>query len=1006
MPLAHARLKDGAAQSAGRGLAFQPPSRDRLPMSMLLQLQRLAGNRAVADLIGTPPRASVQRVTLGWQGADDDSWNKGAETITAEGKKGAPGDEGVVRIPVGGIAAGQAGSVKGEEGGDSDPNIHQPKDWKPSKPGEKYRVAVSSVTGESVGSKDGGQAIVIVPQGLARGPVDVLFHLHGHTIGYRQAKHGKGKPAPPRDILYDRIEQQLLAASKAGWPMIGILPQGAFFSQFGPGGQLGVNVDAYVNDVFGLGLKELGGTTPGRVSLSGWSGAGLGITQMVAGSKAKAAGEKIPGGATGSLLPTSDFEGLFLFDAIYGNYKKPPGPKNWLGPVWDLLQQRLEHDLSQLLADPSKQESYLSDKGFRFRGIYTERGGCKENYEHLRDPLLEGWFGTAAVKALPPTVQQSWRANYQVQPSGKGVVHNVMIGKQGGADQENLLKAIEMLPKPAAAHAAGAAHGRAAPAAASASTHRGSPDELLVASAAALGRAGKGSARPAGGTLLHQEDVRTALTNRSKNAALAEQFLKAQTMVAAVPEGAGRIAAAQQQAAGLVRLIELQFILDPSRSALDLLPPDRAKHWRDFAWEKGDYPGNEGPHQDEAGAMAREMTTVRAERRPNSEPTAVLLKKDATPERWQYIDEHAVAVPGEPGKRLYEEAGESFAKMREAAKADGVKIHIAESRYTDYRPHAIAEAMAKKRKQRIAQAAFSSHSLGLAADLQMSAGKQKFLETTTTPMQNVADMRSAPAHKWMMLRGEAYGWYPYGNEPWHWEYNPPGLPERFFNAAALVAPAKEAKPVPAAAPAKEVKPGAKAVPAGPTKAALPADDTRLSGPHWAGVKEYLGSKSMDTLVDPFKGNITSFIAMLRANHALVNINATYRPPERAWLMHWAWYIGKGWTKYSKIASIKNPYNIDIVWDHGDDKSTRKAALAMAAAFGMAHQAALKSRHTEGHAVDINITRLPEVLTIDKKEYPIGVAKAEHNEALWFVGEHLFSVVKHHTDRPHWSTDGF
>src|SRR5207247_4101735 len=69
---------------------------------------------------------------------------------------------------------------------------------------------------------------------------------------------------------------------------------------------------------------------------------------------------------------------------------------------------------------------------------------------------------------------------------------------------------------------------------------------------------------------------------------------------------------------------------------------------------------------------------------------------------------------------------------------------------------------------------------------------------------------------------------------------------------------------PAAAPAKEVKPGAKAVPAAPTKAAQPADDTRLSGPHWAGVKEYLGSKSMDTLVDPFKGNITSFIAMLRA----------------------------------------------------------------------------------------------------------------------------------------------
>src|SRR5205814_5463146 len=138
----------------------------------------------------------------------------------------------------------------------------------------------------------------------------------------------------------------------------------------------------------------------------------------------------------------------------------------------------------------------------------------------------------------------------------------------------------------------------------------------------------------------------------------------------------------------------------------------------------------------------------------------------------------------------------------EAAKQDGVTLHILDG----FRTHQRAEANAKKAGNSDAVAGFSSHSLGLAMDLEMSAGSQKFLETTTTPMQNVADMRSAPAHKWMMLRGEAYGWYPYGNEPWHWEYNPPGLPDRFFNAAALVAPAKEAKPVPAAAPAKEVKP--------------------------------------------------------------------------------------------------------------------------------------------------------------------------------------------------------
>jgi hypothetical protein len=77
--------------------------------------------------------------------------------------------------------------------------------------------------------------------------------------------------------------------------------------------------------------------------------------------------------------------------------------------------------------------------------------------------------------------------------------------------------------------------------------------------------------------------------------------------------------------------------------------------------------------------------------------------------------------------------------------------------------------------------------LGLAVDLQMSVksgvGKitqdQRSLEMTTVPMQNVVDMRKSPVHKWMFVNGEDYGWYPYQNEPWHWEYNPPGFRELF-----------------------------------------------------------------------------------------------------------------------------------------------------------------------------------------------------------------------------------
>lgn len=72
---------------------------------------------------------------------------------------------------------------------------------------------------------------------------------------------------------------------------------------------------------------------------------------------------------------------------------------------------------------------------------------------------------------------------------------------------------------------------------------------------------------------------------------------------------------------------------------------------------------------------------------------------------------------------------------------------------------------------------------------------------------------------------------------------------------------------------------------------------------------------------------------------------------------------------------------------------------------VAHIAALSWRHTEGRAIDMTITRLREILSIKKQEYPTGVAKADANEALWFIGDHLFSVKELASDPPHWSDDG-
>jgi hypothetical protein len=102
------------------------------------------------------------------------------------------------------------------------------------------------------------------------------------------------------------------------------------------------------------------------------------------------------------------------------------------------------------------------------------------------------------------------------------------------------------------------------------------------------------------------------------------------------------------------------------------------------------------------------------------------------------------------------------------------------------------DANAAKSGNPIAVATFSAHSLGLAVDIATSAGSEHFLEMTTHPMSNVFGMRAAQAHKRMLLRVEEFGWYPYGNEPWHWEYNPPGFRDRF---RAIVDPPKAtAKP--------------------------------------------------------------------------------------------------------------------------------------------------------------------------------------------------------------------
>jgi hypothetical protein len=249
----------------------------------------------------------------------------------------------------------------------------------------------------------------------------------------------------------------------------------------------------------------------------------------------------------------------------------------------------------------------------------------------------------------------------------------------------------------------------------------------------------------------------------------------------------------------LLHAAENHWIHDPAVSGLDVLGADAAQY-RDFAWDPLDYPGSpeggdvpDGPHEDRAHRMARDLSALRPERRANRGPDAVAtqpeLERDAAMRA--YILAHlgtvpgfsaapagSTAIPSQPeGRQLLDTALASFLRMREAALADGVALVV----HAGWREADAAAAAFARSGNSSAVASYSAHMLGLAMDLRMNVPGAS--EVTTTPMGDVVEMRRSEAHRWIFLRGAAYGWYPLQNEPWHWEYNPPGFREQFLAAA-------------------------------------------------------------------------------------------------------------------------------------------------------------------------------------------------------------------------------
>jgi hypothetical protein len=162
--------------------------------------------------------------------------------------------------------------------------------------------------------------------------------------------------------------------------------------------------------------------------------------------------------------------------------------------------------------------------------------------------------------------------------------------------------------------------------------------------------------------------------------------------------------------------------------------------------------------------------------------------------------------------------------------------------------------------------------------------------------------------------------------------------------------------------------------------------------------KFPGSARLDDLEPIFKANASKFIDAIKAAGGSVSIAATYRPRERAYLMHFSAMIARGDITSDKVPAMDG---VNIDWVHDTEAESKKAATAMAKGFTIVYPPALISRHTERAAVDMTIGGMIGKKIKDASNKDVEVKKLSDLHA---VGA-SYGVHKLVSDPPHWSDDG-
>ena len=170
----------------------------------------------------------------------------------------------------------------------------------------------------------------------------------------------------------------------------------------------------------------------------------------------------------------------------------------------------------------------------------------------------------------------------------------------------------------------------------------------------------------------------------------------------------------------------------------------------------------------------------------------------------------------------------------------------------------------------------------------------------------------------------------------------------------------------------------------------------LSGPAW--VSEFPTRTDTAALLPAFAASVDRFINALEASGATVVISATLRPPERAYLMHYAYRVAHGGLP---AASVPAMADVDINWVHPSAAASKVAAKQMVTGYGIVYAPALSSRHSEGRAIDMTITGHIGKTFNNASNQSVQVNNATQLHALGAT----FGVIKLPSDPPHWSDDG-